>query len=148
MGYQWRHYVKLEPTDGVDEVIVLRQELLEGHGPVRTTVVNRDEQETREDINRTQHQEVFGFRQRVTIRAEVFDMKEHRSLVKIANAFRDPDTKVHLSLDGGLTYKEVIMRRVPSPRAIRNMTIVGASFDLGMETAVLEDELVAIADGW
>lgn len=147
-GYKWRHWLKLVPTDGVDEVVILKQELLEGHGPTRTTVQNREEQVSREDINKKLHQEIDGFRQRVTIRAEIFDMDEHRSIVKIVNALAAADTTVFLSLDGGETYKEVIMRSVPSPRAIRNLTIVGATFDLGLETAELDDELVAIPEGW
>ncbi len=147
-GYTWKHWIKLSPTDGDDETIILRQEFLEGHGPVRTNVTIQDDKETRLDLNKVLRQEVFGFRYRVTIRIELFDMEEQRALVKIVNALKDRDTTVSLSLDGGVTYKPVILRTMPSPRAIRNLTIVGATFELGLEAAELDDELVAIADGW
>jgi len=143
-GYTWTHKCKLVPSDGVDEVIAIASAFTDLEGPSRTKVDVRHEQETRTDINHIKHQDHFGFRYRLTVRFEILDLTDHANLVQIMNAFADEHTQVFWSLDDGETYYEVNVLDAPSPRPIRNVTAVGATFDLKMETAELIDEMVAI----
>ena len=147
-GYSWHHMIKLVPEDGAEEVLDIMQEFPDTKGPGRTDLEYRDEQETRTDVNKIRRQVYDGFRARVTYRIEILDIEHQRALVKIMNAFADELTAVHLSLDGGFTYREVIMIRAASPRPIRNKIVIGARFDLRMETAELIDELEPMADAW
>lgn len=147
-GYVWIHWVKLVPDDGVDEVLALRALLTDAAGPTRTGLENVHDKDTRQDINKIDRQHSFGVKQKVSLRCEILEMADHATLVKIANAALDNGTTIFLSLDAGLTYKEVIVTKLPSPRSIRNITAVGAIFDLRFQTVHLQDEMVAIEDGW
>jgi len=147
-GYAWHHMVKMVPEDGLTEVLDLMQELPDVRGPNRTVVSWTHEQDTRSDINKIRRQKHFGFRARVTIIMDILNINHHRVLVRIMNAFGDDTTDVFLSLDGGFLYRKVIMTKPASPRPIRNLIVVGATFELTMETAELIDEMVPIADAW
>lgn len=147
-GYSWHHMVKIAPEDGQDLELDLMEEFAETHGPLKTDLTYPQEAKSRTDVNKVQRQNHFGFRPTVVLTIEIFNISYHRVIAKMVNALTDKLTAVYLSLDGGHTYRQVKMSRVPSPRPIRGKTIVGAQFRLGLSATELIDDMPEMADTW
>ncbi len=147
-GYAWHHLMKLVPEDGSERVLDMMQELPSVRGPNRTVVRYQHEQDTRTDINKVRRQNHFGFRVRVSLIMDILNINHHRVIVLLMNSFADDTTAVFLSLDGGFLYREMVMLAPASPKPIRNVIAVGATFELKMESAELSDLMNPIADTW
>lgn len=147
-GYSWHPVLRVIPENGPQYDLDIKQQFLDGWGPTRVRLRYRQEDTSRQDINRKEHQTVHGFRQEITMTLHMIDMREHRPLTNIINAFMAPNDTVQLSLDGGFTFREVTLDRPPSPSPIRNKTLVGALLEFRMRAAELVDSLPVLTEGW
>ena len=148
-GYDHHHFIRLRPSDGAASEIDLREALTDAGGPVRTTLRYDYEADDWEDVNRSRRQRKYGFRADVRLEFDVVDMADHRTLAKIASAAMADGMTIDLSLNGGATYREVLVTRAPSPRPFRGKTFAGAKFRIDFEAVELLDELPTLdAGGW
>ena len=152
MGYSWSARVRYIPLNGDVEVVDLTTVLVDADGTSRThltrhRVTYAEDIEDEENVNRDITQVLFGFRPEVVLTFELDNMTNYRVIARLANKLMNPDIRVQLSLDGGTTYRDVVMKKGPSPTPHRNKTIAGARFDITLTARGVIDELLPIESG-
>lgn len=150
MSYEYHPLVRVTPTDGAPWTRDLREAFRDARGPVRVLVDYDFEHEDYDDVNRRRRRTAFGFRPNVRLTFDIVNIADHPALAEIETALAHPTHVVELSLDGGHTYRKVVMTDVSSPRALGGKTIVGARHELRLECVELLDEKPAMtaAGGW
>lgn len=148
-GYTFHHVVRLRPVNGSASVFDLRNLLSDAGGPVETRLRYLHDKDDWTNVNNEGRQDSNGFRPVVRIRADIADMRDHRSIASIMTAAHNPDVAIDLSLDGGFNYREVTVTRMPDPRPFGRKTIAGARFEIEFECVELLDTYPTLdAGGW
>lgn len=145
MGYRWHPVVRLVPAYGDARTIDLTQAFTDASGPVETEAGHREEIRRRTDVNRRSRPQIYGFRPFANFSFDILTMEDHASLVDIVGCLSEQDAKVYLSLDGGITEREVALRRYRGPRAIAGKQFVGGTYQLQIEAVDLIDRPAAMA---
>lgn len=145
-GFQYHVQVRINPTNGADEVLDLVDLLTDAMGPTNESVDYRADMGARETVNRRIEVARYGFRPRVLLTCQILKMDDEATIKKILNAFAAFDVRVFLSMDNGTTEREVYLRRVRGPKPLGKKTGIGVEWRLDLETVAPLTELVA-SDG-
>jgi len=143
-GYRWRAMIKTVPSNGPEEVFDLKTLLTDGNGPLRCIPRYQDLADEHETLNRTLRRVEFGMRPEVRMHFEIMTMADQAHLATIVERLMRPDYDVQLSLDQGLTYRSVVLSRIPDPQALRGKTIAGAELELGLRCKSPIDRIPAL----
>ena len=149
MSYEYHPMIRVTPLNGAAFVRDLRDQFADASGPTRTRVDYDFMQEDYDDINKVRRRTPFGIRCEVRLRFTIVDVEEHAALAEIVTALMG-DATVELSMDGGFTYREVIMSRAPQPRPLARKTIIGAQHEIRLECVELLTEMpsMTVQGGW
>lgn len=144
-GYRWYPRVRIVPANGNEQQLDLSALMTDAGGPVLINVDYPQDRQDRIDVDRRADQTSFGFRPRVRMTFDINAMADHEHLAKIVQALhRTMDRQVFLSLDGGITEREMQMSRTPAPRPFNRKTIAGARYELELEAKDLLEEYPAM----
>lgn len=147
-GYGWTPIVRITPADGAVTTLDLRFEMAWAEGPVTTGVEHRPELRRRQDVNQRSRPLIQGFRGEVRMTFAIGgDMGDHAILAQVLKALTTPGTTVELSLDGGTSWRTVVLRDYRGPRPLGGKTFAGGQYELRLETQDLMDEVPAIGSG-
>lgn len=144
-GYKWDPVWRFVPQNGRSSVLVQASAFTDLGGHVKADVKYKLDSEDRDDVNRVLRPLNFGFRPEVRFSYSIFTMEDQANLATIANALIDPAIDVYLSMDGRVTERRVVLVDAPSPKAVRNKTVIGADFELSVRCADLLDVLPNMA---
>jgi len=139
------------PQDGDEEEFQFYDGFVSG-GRIYTVLTDIDlvyetEIENRDTINRRARPLLLGFRPVVGLTFQVRTMSFYSRIATFASRLMDPYWTVKLSLDNAATYREIVLRKGPSPEPFGNKTIAGARFKMTVAARELIAELPAIATG-
>ncbi len=149
-GYAWWPMVRITPANGPAVVRDLKSDLstIPGTGPTKVAVKHAPQIKQRQDVNDAERPLLKGFRVDVELTFEVADeMLDHDILAEIASACLDQDQIVELSMDGGLTYREVVLTEYRGPDPINGKMYVGAKYELNFRCRELVQDIPAIGMG-
>jgi len=145
-GFRWDVYFRITPDNGPVQTIHLDENVLtDARGPVGTIPSYRLEEETEADVLREIRQVPFGWRAGVSLAFELRSMTDQAQLAAIINALTKPGRKVELSLDGGATYREVVMEGGFSPQQLGGKWTAGVRYELALTCKELLEETPSIA---
>lgn len=149
-GYAYYPLVRVTPDNGWPTIYDLRAAFSDARGPERSRLRYRQIEDGYEDVNHRARQTTFGFRVRVQLWFVIVTTEDHATLAAICTALNNRHKTVELSLDGGTTYRQIILDQAPSPRALRNKTYVGARHELRVETVDPIDDFptMTATGGW
>lgn len=74
-------------------------------------------------------------------------MSFYATIATLASRLMDPYWRVDFSLDNGATYRQIVLRRGPSPEPFQGKTIAGAKFKMTVACKDLIATLPAIGTG-
>ena len=132
-GYKWDPVWRIVPRNGGETVYWMSDELTDCKGHNKITLQYAESMNIREDINRSLRPVVHGVRPEVEIECQIFTMDDQAFLANIESALLLPNHyNVFLSLDGGVTEREVVIKGVSNPTAIRGKTVLGATFTIAV----------------
>ena len=144
----WAHRVRITPENGAQTVINLNTALAWASGPVETELEYKLDVDTREDVNLSLCDLVRGFRVSVRLTADIGGtLADHQYIAQIVNACARRDHAVELSLDGGTTYRTVLLREYRAPKPLGGKWAAGAKFELLFVCVDLLDEIPWIGGG-
>lgn len=129
-GYTWQTLVRITPKDGPSETINLSTGFLDG-GSSRSVLTKAEPRyieriDAAEDINSAQRPRLRGYECEVMLRFELADVGTHHpTIARIMNRLMSPYWTVELSLNNGVTYREVVLRKAGSPRPFGDKTVAG-----------------------
>jgi len=133
-GYAWHPVIRCVPDNGAEETIDLRTVLTDLHGPMKTDAKYAAIQERRETINRRIVPAPFGFRAEIILTLDILTMADAAHWTKIVNRCMSTNWAVYLSMDGGITERQVFLSRMDGPDPLGGKTHVGGRFLLGLTT--------------
>ncbi len=140
-GFRWWPVLRCVPDNGAEETIDLRAVLTDLGGPMKTDAKYSALQERRETINRRIVPAPFGFRAEIILTLDILTMADAANWTKIVNRCMSPDWTVYLSMDGGVTERQVFLSRMDGPDPLGGKTHVGGRFLLGLTTAEVFPEM-------
>ncbi|HOC17125.1 MAG TPA: hypothetical protein PKK95_02600 [Vicinamibacterales bacterium] len=149
-GYAWWPMVRITPANGPEVVRDLKSDLstLWGIGPTKIAVKHAPQIKQRQDVNDRERPLLKGFRVEVDLTFEVSDeMTDHDILAEIVTACLDQYQVVELSMDGGLTYRGVVLTDYLGPDPLGGKPVAGAKYELHFRCRELVTELPAIGTG-
>jgi hypothetical protein len=150
VAYEYHHLIRTRPDNGSATTYDLRDEFSDASGPVATRPTYKHEADDWEDVNRVLRQRDYGFRATVALTFDIATVADHAALATIVTALARSDFAVDLSLDNGTTWREVRMKKAPSPRPWRGKTTGGARYQLLLECVDLLASMPAqnATGGW
>jgi len=144
-GYLFAVRFRITPDNGVQKTIVLDATTLQdGRGPVGVVPSYELEAETESDVVREMRQVSFGWRQRVALAFDIRVMTDQANLAELVNALVNPGKTVELSLDGGTTYREVLLEGGFGPQQFSGKWTAGAHYEMALVVKELLPEVPAI----
>lgn len=144
MGYTWTPYFRLTPGG----TKALRSLLTWAGGPTNHDLVYEPVIVKRRTVNEKIINLVRGFRVRVTLRFAIGgNMADHATVKDIVNGLVTSTTRVELSLDNQVTYRDVELVDYDGPSPFNGKTLAGAEFRLTVETTDLISAIPAIGSG-
>lgn len=144
-GYKRDTVFRIVPQAGRERLIICNQAFSDAGSETKAEVTYKPEAESRDDVNHRHVPVLFGYRPEVKFEFFIGTMEDHENLAAIAQSLMDPSVDVFLSLDGRITEREVVLVTPPSPKATKNKTVGGATFDLGVSCVELIDRIPAMA---
>lgn len=146
MGLKWAAVFKFENDDASTETLTLdATKLQDARGPVGIGVEYAHVSEDREDVNRSLRQTVFGIRETIRVTFEIATMTDQQHVARLVNRLIDPAYRVSASLDGGTTYRRVILQETPSPAPLGGKNIAGMRYEMRLAVVDLLDSMPSIA---
>lgn len=145
--YKWKPVFKFVPTDGIEEVLDL---IAVGLTPTLIDASHEPDVNARIDVNRRGNAKGSGFRPRCKMKFEIVDTALVAYLLLAVNRLLATDIwTVYLSLDGGITYRQVEMaaKGFDGPKAIQGKTFAGATYTLDMQAVDLLDQVPNLGTG-
>ncbi|HEY3175682.1 MAG TPA: hypothetical protein VGK94_07970 [Candidatus Polarisedimenticolia bacterium] len=141
----------MTPQDGPAEVVDLTTVFVSGGRTYKVLtdidLVYEPETEARDTINRRSRPLLLGYRPVITMVFQLNIMSFYAQIAQLASRLMDPYWVVELALDNGATYRQIVLRRAPSPEPFGNKTVAGASFKMTVACRDLIAELSPIATG-
>jgi len=144
--YAWRPVFKFVPTDGIEETL----DLMEVLPPKSVEPDHQPDVTARTDVNRRSNAKPWGFRPICKMTFEVIDTSLVQYLLLVVNRLRQNDTwTVYLSLDGGLTHRQMDpdAKFHDGPKAIQGKTFAGATYTLAVQAVDLIDQVPGLGTG-
>jgi len=148
--YAWKAVFKFVPTDGIEEVMDLSEVFTDTGRPSSIDVSHVPDVTARIDVNRRGNAKGWGFRPTAKLKFEIFSTERHAYLALIVNRLLATDIwTVYLSLDGGLTYRQVELtpKGYEGPDAIQGKTFVGAKYSLEVQGVDVLDQVPTLGTG-
>lgn len=144
-GYSWDPVVRVVPFNGAETVYWFADRLTDCGGHTRISLRYVEDQTIREDVNRNLRPTVNGLRPEVTIECVIASMDDQRFLAEIESALLSPKRcAVFLSLDGGVTERQVVLASSTNAEPLAGRTILGATFKLSLKCVALIGERPAM----
>jgi len=144
--YAWKAVFKFVPTDGIEETL----DLMETIPPKSIEVSHEPDVTSRIDVNRRGNAKGWGLRPRATFKWEIIDTALVAYILLIVNRLMADQTwTVYLSLDGGITYRQVelIPKGYTGPDAIQGKTFAGAKYSLEVQGVDVLDQVPTLGTG-
>jgi len=144
--YGWKPVFKFVPTDGIEETL----DLLEVLPPKSVDADHEPDVTARLDTNRRGNAKGWGVRPTCKMKFEVVDSDLVAYLALTANRLIANEVwTVYLSLDGGLTYRQVELAPKGYTRdgAIEGKTFAGSKYTLDVRGVDLLDQAPALGTG-
>ena len=144
--YAWRQMFKFVPTDGIEETLDLMAVL----PPTSTDAGYLPDVTPRKDVNRRGNARGWGFLPYCKMKFEVIDSDLQAYLRLIANRLMAEKLwAVYLSLDGGLTWRQVeaTSKVLDGPDPIQGKTFAGSKYTLDVVAVDLISEVPALGTG-
>jgi len=148
--YAWKPFFKFVPTDGIEEVADLQAIFTDTSGPSSIDASHVPDVTARTDVNRRGNAKGWGLRPTCKMVFEILSTELHAYLALIVNRLIANDVwTVYLSLDGGLTYRQVELaaKGYEGPDAIQGKTFAGAKYTLSVQAVDLLDQAPELAGG-
>lgn len=145
-SYAWSPRFKFVPTDGIEETLDLMAVL----PPTSVDPSHESDVSARRDVNRKGNARVWGFLPTCKMKFEVIDTTRVAYLLLIANRLRASALwTTYLSLDGGVTYRQVeaAAKVLDGPDAIQGKTFAGARYTLSVVGVDLIDTVPDLGTG-
>jgi len=150
-GYIRTVLARLTPDNGLPETVDLSAGFtVNGYSRnvlTKTEVNYADEQEQRQDVNQAAQNLRFGFRPAMKLQFDIRDMSHYTTVAKVASRLMDPGWRVELSLDGGVTYRDIVLTRGPALGPFRGVTRAGVRVTLEVETRDTTDQILPMGAG-
>jgi hypothetical protein len=148
MQFNWQPVMKFVPTDGVEEVMDLREVFTDTSGPGMIDANHLPEQTKRNDVNRRNTSVGWGFRPTCKFTIQLISTELHQYLALMVNRLMKSDVwACFLSLDGGLTFREVQLKSYSGPKPIGGKNFVGAEYVVDIEGVELLTQVPALQTG-
>lgn len=146
--YRWQPVFKFVPTDGIEEVLVVSECFSDTSGFRLADPDHMPEITQKVDVNRQGSQRAWGLRPRVKCTLEIVDTATQAYLALIINRLVANEVwTTYLSLDGGLTYRQVELKSYDGPKAIEGKTFAGAIYTLELQAVALLDQMPNLGTG-
>jgi len=146
--YAWRPVFKFVPTDGTEDVLDMTEVFTDTGRPNTIDPSHDPEMTPKVDVNRKGNAKGWGFRPACSMTIEIFSTELEAFLALIVNRLLANDVWTsYLSLDGGLNYHQVELKKFDGPNAIKGKTFAGASYTLGVVATDLLDLKPALGTG-
>lgn len=148
MGYEWIHRIRAVPLNGSARTYQLNQIFSDASGPTKTDVRYDVVKDSRYNVDRWADPLIHGWRVRVILTLEIVTMEEEHWLAEILNRLSDREEwTIYLSLNGGTTEREIVLRDFKGPTPLGGKTHAGAQFVLDVECVELITEKPDLMDG-
>lgn len=146
--YGWKAVFKFVPTDGIEEVMDLSEVFTDTGRPSSIDASHVPDITARIDVNRRGNAKGWGFRPTAKLKFEIFSTELQAYLALIVNRLLANDIwTVYLSLDGGITYRQVELKSYDGPDPIQGKTFAGAKYSLEVQAVDLLDQTPALGTG-
>jgi hypothetical protein len=137
---------RVVPRNGSERIYWLADLLTDARGPTSVGLRYVPDEDVRTDVNHSLRTEVYGLRPEVEIGCQILSMTDQQSLAEIESALMTPRAcDVFFSLDGGVTFRQVVKSGGGDPVPLAGKTFIGASFRLGLRCKHLIDRLPKMA---
>jgi len=146
--YAWRAMFKFVPTDGIEEVMDVGQVFTDTGRPSAIDAGHVPDVTHRIDVNRRGNAMGWGYRARCKMSFEIISTETQAFLALIVNRLLANDIwTVYLSLDGGITYRQVELKSYDGPDAIEGKTFAGAKYSVEVQSVELLDQVPNLGTG-
>ena len=139
MAKEWWPVFRMMPANGPAQTIRLREALRDFGGPVRCDVRYVPVTKQREDINNTIRTYVKGFRCEVEFDVSTSGARiaDAGCLSMITGWLADRTKTVELSMDDGVTFREIALKKFEGPKPKAGKTFAGFLYELAVSCRAL-----------
>jgi len=139
--------VRTIPLDGPEELLDLTECFPDTNGPVSIEVAHKPEQTQRDLLNRNSQPITWGFRGEAKMEFEVGSTEQVFWLSTMVNRLASEQWACSLSLDGGVTWRDVVMAAFTGPKPLGGKVFAGAAYSLTVRTKELLAEIPPLGVG-
>ena len=149
MAKEWWPVFRMTPANGAAVTIRLREALQDFGGPVRCDVRYVPVIKNRENVNNELRPYAKGYRCEVEFDVSVSAsrMADAGCLATITGWLADRTKTVELSMDDGVTFREIVLKKFEGPKPKAGKTFAGFLYELAVSCRALLEAPADIASG-